>query len=85
MKTMAACLFALAVLAARPAAAQSSGDPAGFSEPSDVGFRGFFIATEQSFAAKTTVDAAFDSSTAAVLRRRRANHVCGAASTSSSA
>lgn len=63
MKTMAACLFALAVLAARPAAAQSSGDPAGFSEPSDVGFRGFFIATAQSFAAKTTVDAAFDSST----------------------
>ena len=63
MKTMAACLFALAVLAARPAAAQSSGDPAGFSEPSDVGFRGFFIATTQSFAAKTTVDAAFDSST----------------------
>ena len=61
MKTMAACLFA--VLAALPAAAQSTGDPAGFSEPYEVAFRGFFIATEQSFAAKTTVDAAFANST----------------------
>jgi outer membrane protein W len=60
---MAACLVVVAVLAARPVAAQSSGDPAGFSEPYDVAFRGFFIATAQSFAAKTTVDAAFDNST----------------------
>jgi hypothetical protein len=61
MKTIAACLFA--VLTALPAAAQSSGDPAGFSEPPEIGFRGFFIATAQSFAAKTTVDAAFAGST----------------------
>jgi outer membrane protein W len=61
MKTIAACLFAM--LAALPAAAQSSADPAGFSEPPEIGFRGFFVATAQSFAAKTTVDAAFASST----------------------
>jgi hypothetical protein len=53
----------LALLAAVPVAAQSQADPAAFSEPSDLSFRGFFVATEQSFAAKTTFDAAFGSST----------------------
>lgn len=61
MKTIAACLFA--VLTAVPVAAQSQADPAAFSEPYDVSFRGFFVATEQSFAAKTTFDAAFGKST----------------------
>jgi len=61
VKTIAACL--LAVLSAVPVAAQSQPDPAAFSEPYDVSFRGFFVATEQSFAAKTTFDAAFGKST----------------------
>jgi opacity protein-like surface antigen len=54
-------LFAL--LSAVPVAAQSTADPAAFSEPYDVAFRGFFVATEQSFAAKTTFEAAFGKST----------------------
>lgn len=61
MKTIAACLFG--VLAAAPAAAQPTPDPAAFSEPYEVALRGFFVATEQSFAAKTTVEAAFGKST----------------------
>ena len=54
MKTIAACF--LAVLAAVPAAAQST--------PDAVSFRGFFVATEQSFAAKTTFNAVFGQSAA---------------------
>ena len=61
MKTIAACL--LAVLTAVPVAAQSTADPAAFSEPYETSFRGFFVVTEQSFAAKTTVEAAFGNST----------------------
>ena len=60
MKTIAVCF--LAVLAAVPAAAQSTADPAAFSQPYQTSFRGFVIGTEQSFAAKTTVEAAFGKS-----------------------
>jgi hypothetical protein len=61
MKTIAVCFFA--VLTAVPVAAQSTADPAAFSQPDETSFRGFFVFTEQSFAAKTTVEAAFGSST----------------------
>lgn len=63
MKTISISLLAL--LAAVPVAAQSqsTADPAAFSEPYDVSFRGFFVATQQSFAAKTTFEAAFGKST----------------------
>jgi hypothetical protein len=61
MRIYAAGLFLL--LTAAPLAAQSTADPAGFSEPYEVSFRGFGSFSEQSFAAKTTVDAAFGSST----------------------
>jgi outer membrane protein with beta-barrel domain len=63
VKTIIAGLFA--VLTAVPVAAQSQStpDPAAFSEPYDVSFRGFFVATEQSFAAKRTFEAAFGKST----------------------
>jgi outer membrane protein W len=60
MRTLAACVFA--VLAAMPAAAQSTPDPTAPSEPYDAAFRAFFVATEQSFAAKTTFDATFGQS-----------------------
>ena len=60
MKTIAACL--LAVVTAASAEAQSTTDPAGFSEPYHVELRGFFVATQQNFAAKTTVEAAFGDS-----------------------
>jgi hypothetical protein len=61
MKIIAAGLFLL--LTAAPLAAQSTADPAGFSQPYEVSFRGFAFATAQNFAAKTTVDAAFGKST----------------------
>jgi opacity protein-like surface antigen len=60
MKTIAACVFA--VLAAVPASAQSTPDPTAPSEPYEAAFRGFFIATQQSFAASTTFDATFGKS-----------------------
>jgi hypothetical protein len=57
MKTIAACLFT--ALLAVPAAAQSTSDPAGFSDPYPMSFRGFFVFTEQNFAAKTTFTSVF--------------------------
>jgi hypothetical protein len=60
VKAIAACLFA--VLAAVPAAAQSTPDPAAFSEPFKTSFRGFFVVTEQNFAAKTTFESTLGSS-----------------------
>jgi hypothetical protein len=58
MKTIAGCVFA--VLIAVSASAQSSQAPAP-SEP-EAAFRGFFIVTQQRFAASTTFDATFGSS-----------------------
>lgn len=58
MKTIAASLFA--ALISVPAAAQSTAAPAG-RDPASM--RGFFVFTEQSFAAKTTFEAAFGGST----------------------
>jgi opacity protein-like surface antigen len=60
MKTIAACVFA--VLIAVPASAQSTPDPTAPSEPYEAAFRGFFVATAQSFAASTTFDATFGES-----------------------
>jgi hypothetical protein len=57
VKTIAACLFA--ALLAAPASAQTQTDPSGFDKPYDVSFRGFFVFTEQNFAAKTTFQAVF--------------------------
>jgi opacity protein-like surface antigen len=62
MKTIAACVFAL--LVSVPASAQSVPDPADASEPPQAASRGFFVATQQSFAASTTFDATFGQSTA---------------------
>jgi hypothetical protein len=60
MKTIAACVFA--VLVALPASAQSASAATAPSEPPEAAFRGFFVATQQSFAASTTFDATFGKS-----------------------
>src|SRR5512132_3982832 len=60
MKTVTA--FILAVLASAPLAAQSN--VASFDEEYPVSARLFFLATDQSFAAKTTFNAAFGKSVA---------------------
>jgi outer membrane protein with beta-barrel domain len=60
MKILTACLLALLVSA--PLAAQSAADPTVVEEPYPASFRAFFIATDQSFAAKTTFKAAFGQS-----------------------
>ena len=49
-------------LLAAPVAAQSTADSFGFSEPYEASFRGFFVFTEQNFAAKTTFQAVFGQS-----------------------
>jgi len=60
MRIVTACLLALLVSA--PLAAQSSADPAGPDEPYAASARLFFLATDQNFAAKTTLNAAFGKS-----------------------
>jgi len=60
MKTLAACL--LAMLAAVPATAQSTPDPAAGSTPYEASLRGFFLFTEQNFSAENTFKAAFGES-----------------------
>jgi hypothetical protein len=60
MKTIAACVFA--VLTAVPVSAQSTPAPPTPDDPPEAAFRGFFIATTQSFSASTTFDATFGGS-----------------------
>jgi outer membrane protein with beta-barrel domain len=60
MKTIVACVFA--VLVAVPASAQSTPDTADPGEPYEAAFRGFFVFSQQRFAASTTFDATFGQS-----------------------